>query len=85
MFSIITGLNESETLTKHNHVNVNVNFMKQNIIQINDRIKINVDASVRNILYVKKVMFGILLHVIVKTENIWQVLWMIQRLSVMKL
>ena len=61
---MITGLNESETLNKHNHVNVNVNFMKQNIIQINGRIKINVDASVKNILYVKRIMFGILLHVL---------------------
>ena len=36
-------------------------------------------------MYVKEVMFGILLHVIVKMENILQVLWMIQQFCVMKL
>ena len=39
-----------------------------NLIQINGGITINVDVSVRNIIYVKKIMFGILLHVIVKIE-----------------
>ena len=52
--------------------------MEQNLIQIIGRVMINVDASVKNIIYVKKIMFGILLHVIAKMENIWQVLWMIQ-------
>ena len=52
------------------HVNVNVNLMEQNVIQINGGITINVDASVKNIIYVKKIMFGILPHVIVKMENI---------------
>ena len=52
--------------------------MEKNLIQIIGRVMINVDASVKNIIYVKKIMFGILLHVIVKMENIWQVLWMIQ-------
>ena len=52
--------------------------MEQNLIQIIGRVMINVDTSVKNIIYVKKIMFGILLHVIVKMENIWQVLWMIQ-------
>ena len=30
-------------------------------------------------------MFGVLVHVVLETENIKQVLWTIQRLSVMKL
>ena len=34
------------------------------------RIMINVDASVKNIIYVKKVMLEILLHVLMKMENI---------------
>ena len=46
---------------------------------------INVNVSVKNVVYVKKVMFEILPHVAVKVENIWQVLWMIQRLFLMKL
>ena len=44
--------------------------MEENVIQINGGIMINVDVSVKNVMYVKKIMFGILLHVIVKTENI---------------
>ena len=44
--------------------------MKQNVIQINDGMKINVDVSVKNIIYVKKNMFGILVHVFMKMENI---------------
>ena len=43
--------------------------MEQNVTQLNGGITINVDVSVKNI-YVKKIMFGILLHVIVKMENI---------------
>ena len=65
-------------------MNVNVDLMSQNVIQINGRIAINVDVSVKNILYVRKIMFGIPLHVIMKMENIQQVLWMIQGLSVLK-
>ena len=52
------------------HTNVNVNLMEQNVSQINSRITINVDVSVKNITYVKKIIFGILLHVIVKMGNI---------------
>ena len=36
--------------------------MKQNVSQINGGITIIVDASVKNIIYVKKIMFGIVLH-----------------------
>ena len=38
--------------------------MEENIIEINDEIMINVDVI--NAMYVKKIMFGILLHVVVK-------------------
>ena len=44
--------------------------MEQNVIQVNGEITINVDVSVRNIIYVKKIMYGILLHVIVKMEDL---------------
>ena len=44
--------------------------MKENVIQINVALMINVDVSVKKVIYVKKVMFGTLLHVIVKMENI---------------
>ena len=44
--------------------------MDENVIQINGGTMINVDVSVKNIIYVKKIMFGIMLHVIVNMENI---------------
>ena len=44
--------------------------MEENVIQINGRITINADVSVKIVMYVKKIMLGILLHVVVKTENI---------------
>ena len=44
--------------------------MEEIVIQTNCGILINVNVSVRNVMYVKKIMFGILLHVIVKMENI---------------
>ena len=38
--------------------------MVENVIQIKSGIMINVDVSVKDIIYVKKIIFGILLHVI---------------------
>ena len=49
-------------------MNVNVNLMEENVIQINGEIIINVDVSVKNIMYVKMIMFGISLHVIMKMK-----------------
>ena len=51
-------------------MNVNLNLMGKNVIQINGGITINVDVNVKNIIYVKIIMFGILLHVLVIMENI---------------
>ena len=51
--------------------------MEKSVIRINGAITINVDVSIKNIIHVKKIIFGTLVHVIVKMENIWQVLWMI--------
>ena len=59
--------------------------MEENVTRINGRITINVDMSVKNVVRVKKIIFGILLHVVVKMKNIELVLWMIQWLCVMKL
>ena len=60
------------------HLIVNVNLVEESVIQVNDRIAMNVDVCVKNVVYVKIIIFGILLHVFVKMLNIWQVLWMIQ-------
>ena len=48
----------------------NVNLMVESLTQIKNGIMINVDASVKNIIFVKKIIFGILLHVVVKMVNI---------------
>ena len=60
------------------HANVNIIFMEENVIQIKSEITINVNDSAKNIIYVKKIIFGILLHVVAKMVNIWQVLLTIQ-------
>ena len=44
--------------------------MEEVVTQINGGIMINVDVSVKNVMYVKKIIFGILLPVIEKMENI---------------
>ena len=68
---MITGINESKALKKNMyHAIVNVNLMVESVIQIKRGIMINVDTNVKNIIYVKKIIFGILLHVVVKTVNI---------------
>ena len=38
---------------------------------------VNVDGNVEDVMHVKNIIFGILLHAFVKMENIWQVLWII--------
>ena len=81
---MITGINELKTLTKHVSCKLNENLMEQNVIQINGGIMINVSVSVKKFMYVKKIMFGILTDIIVETENVSQVLWMIQLLFEMK-
>ena len=82
---MIKEINESKESTKHLSYNVNVDLMQENIIQINDGIMINVNVIAKIIMYAKKIMFGILIHVIVKMDNIYQVLWMIQQLCMLKL
>ena len=51
------------------HVNVNVNLMGENVTQIQSRIITNTEGSVKNIIYSKKIIFGIPLHVILKMEK----------------
>ena len=63
---MIPGINESKTLTKQYHADVSVDLMGKNVVQINGGITINVDVSVKHVMYVKKIIFGILLLVVVK-------------------
>ena len=44
--------------------------MKENVFQIKSRIMVNVDVNAKNIIYVKKIIFGIVLHVVAKMGNI---------------
>ena len=44
--------------------------MEEDVIQIKRGIMINVDMSVKNIIYMKQIIFGILLHVVAKMQNI---------------
>ena len=44
--------------------------MEKNMIQINGGITINVDVRVKKFMYVKKIMFGILVTVFLKMENV---------------
>ena len=67
---MITEINESKTLTKHISYECKCRFDGKNVIQINGGIMINVDMNVKNVMYVKKIMFGILLYVIVNMDNI---------------
>ena len=51
-----------ESITKHiSHTNVNVDLMKDKITQVNGGIMTNFDVSVKNVMYVKKIMHGILM------------------------
>ena len=53
-----------------NNGNLNLNLVVENVIKIKSQIMINVDVSAKIIKYVKKIIFGILLHVVAKIENI---------------
>ena len=44
--------------------------MEKIVTHINVGIMINIDVNVENVMYMKKIMFGTLLHEFVKMENI---------------
>ena len=69
VFNMIAGTNESEILTKHISCECKCRFDEKKT-HMNGGITINVDVSVKNVTHVKKIMFRILLHIIVKMENI---------------
>ena len=50
-------------------MNVDVDFMKENVLQVNGGITIKVDVNVKIVTCVKKIMFGVMLHVVVKTRE----------------
>ena len=67
---MITGTNEPKTLTKPISFKCKCRFAGKNVIQINGGITVNVDVSLKNVMHVKNIIFGILLHVVAKMVNI---------------
>ena len=70
---MITEISESKILTMQI---ININLMVESVTQIKSGIT-NVSANVKiqkNFVCVKKIIFGILLHAVVKTINIYKVL-----------
>ena len=59
--------------------------MEENVIQTKSRIKINVNVSVKIIVYVKKVIFWFLLHAAAKMVNISEVILTIRWSCAMEL
>ena len=60
VFNMMTGINESKTLTKHISCKYKENLMAENIIQIKIEIKINLDVSAKmqeNLTYLKKIKY----------------------------
>ena len=56
VFNMITEINESKTLTKHISHECKCSLMEENIIQSNGGVIIGVNVSVKNAMYVKKIM-----------------------------
>ena len=65
---MITRTNESKVLTKHISCQCKCRFDGRNGNL--DQWWNNDKCKCKNVMYVKNIMFGILLHVIVKLENI---------------
>ena len=55
--NMITVIHESKILTKHTSCKCKCKFDEQNVIQINGGISINVDVSVKNVMYLKKYIY----------------------------
>ena len=70
VFNMIPGKNESNILTKDISCECTCRFDEKNVIQINGGTSVNADVSIKNVVYLKKIILGILVHVVVKMENI---------------
>ena len=73
MFNMIIGINELETLIKHTSYDCKSKFDGRKCDSYQSGIMINVNVSVKvweNIMCDKKIIFGILLHVVEQMVNI---------------
>ena len=78
MFNMITGTNESKTLTKHISCKCKCKFDGRKYNSNQSGITINVTVSAKNIKYVKsEKYYAWNLHVVAKMVNLSQVLFMI--------
>ena len=73
---MLSGINESNILTKHTSYEFKCKFDGRKCNSNQKWIMTNVDTSVKNVIYVQKIIFGILLHVVAKILNILQVFLM---------
>ena len=67
---MISRINELKTLTKHISCECKYKFDGRKCNSNQKWNKINVNVSIENIIYVKKIIFGILLHVLPTMLNI---------------
>ena len=74
VFNIITGKNEPKILTKK-YISCECERKTQGRKCSWKQERKNVDESVKNTIYVKKIIFGIMLHVVVKMEILSNNLW----------
>ena len=70
VLNMIIWISESKTLTKHILCKCKCKFDGKNVIKINGGITTNVDVIVKKFMYVKKIMFEILVNIFVKMEKI---------------
>ena len=70
VFNLIIGINESNIVTKDISCRCKCKFEGKNVIQINDGTTINVNVSVKDDMYMEKIIFGIHLQVVVNMANI---------------
>ena len=67
---MITWINELKTLTKYVSYKCKCKFDGRKCNSNQEWMRVNVDASAKNTTYVRKIIFGILLHVVANTLNI---------------
>ena len=77
---MITGINESKTLTKHISCKCECKFDSKNLTPIKSGITISVGVSIKiqkNTICAKKITFGVLQHECAKMVNMQEVLLVI--------
>ena len=69
LFNMITRINESKSIRKHMSCKCKCKFDGKNVIEISNGIAVNVDMSVKSTIFVKNIIFGILLYVVAETKK----------------